>query len=197
MVADTPRAARGFCWEMQPLPLLDSTAGYPTSSSSAHAQGPVAVANQKGQKAPTDEEDVGLLLLLRGRRHARRHYRGDRLVVAYTPRARARGRATKPLEPRGSAGFVVADTPRAARGFCWEMQPLPLFDSTAGYPSLSSSARAQGPVAMANQKGTEGTQRGNRQRFPYEPRVIGGKLLMPAELQAIHPSLRGAMGGSW
>ena len=26
----------------------------------------------------------------------------------------------------------------------------------------------------------------NRQRFPYEPRVIGGKLLMPAELQAIH-----------
>ena len=40
------------------------------------------------------------------------------LVVAYTPRARARGRATKPLEPRGSAGFVVADTPRAARGYC-------------------------------------------------------------------------------
>ena len=31
-----------------------------------------------------------------------------------------------------------------------------------------------------------GTQRGNRQRFPYEPRVIGGKLMMPAELQAIH-----------
>jgi hypothetical protein len=29
-------------------------------------------------------------------------------------------------------------------------------------------------------------QRGNRQRFPYEPRVIGGKLMMPAELQAIH-----------
>ena len=31
-----------------------------------------------------------------------------------------------------------------------------------------------------------GPQRGNRQRFPYEPRVIGGRLLMPAELQAIH-----------
>jgi hypothetical protein len=31
-----------------------------------------------------------------------------------------------------------------------------------------------------------GPQRGNRQRFPYEPRVIGGKLLMPTELQAIH-----------
>jgi hypothetical protein len=31
-----------------------------------------------------------------------------------------------------------------------------------------------------------GPQRGNRQRFPYEPRVVGGKLMMPAELQAIH-----------
>ncbi len=28
--------------------------------------------------------------------------------------------------------------------------------------------------------------RGNRQRFPYEPRVVGGKLFMPAKLQAIH-----------
>jgi hypothetical protein len=40
---------------------------------------------------------------------------------------------------------------------------------------------------MANKKGQKlGTQRGNLQRFPYEPRVIGGKLMMPAELQAIH-----------
>jgi hypothetical protein len=31
-----------------------------------------------------------------------------------------------------------------------------------------------------------GAQRGNRQRFPYEPRVIGGKLFLPAELQVIH-----------
>ena len=31
-----------------------------------------------------------------------------------------------------------------------------------------------------------GLQRGNRKRFPYEPRVIGGKLVMPAELQRIH-----------
>jgi hypothetical protein len=31
-----------------------------------------------------------------------------------------------------------------------------------------------------------GPQRGNRRRFPYEPRVVGGKLLMPAELQAVH-----------
>jgi hypothetical protein len=40
---------------------------------------------------------------------------------------------------------------------------------------------------MINKRGQKvGTQRGNRQRFPYEPRVVGGKLLMPAELQEIH-----------
>jgi hypothetical protein len=40
---------------------------------------------------------------------------------------------------------------------------------------------------MINKQGQKvGPQRGNRQRFPYEPRVIGGRLLMPAELQAIH-----------
>ena len=40
---------------------------------------------------------------------------------------------------------------------------------------------------MINKRGPKpGTPRGNRLRFPYEPRVIGGKLLMPAELQAIH-----------
>jgi hypothetical protein len=31
-----------------------------------------------------------------------------------------------------------------------------------------------------------GTQRGDRKRFPYEPRVIGGKLVMPVELQRIY-----------
>ena len=31
-----------------------------------------------------------------------------------------------------------------------------------------------------------GPQRGNRQRFPYEPRVVGGRLLMAPELKAIH-----------
>ena len=42
--------------------------------------------------------------------------------------------------------------------------------------------------AMINKGGQKpGTQRGNCQRFPYEPRVVGDKkLLMPAELQAIH-----------
>jgi hypothetical protein len=40
---------------------------------------------------------------------------------------------------------------------------------------------------MINPRGQKlGTQRGDRRRFPYEPRVVGGKLLMPAELQAIH-----------
>ena len=40
---------------------------------------------------------------------------------------------------------------------------------------------------MINKLGQKlGTQRGNRQRFPYEPRVVGGRLLRPAELQAIH-----------
>jgi hypothetical protein len=40
---------------------------------------------------------------------------------------------------------------------------------------------------MSNRRGQKpGLQRGNRLRFPYEPRVVGGRLLMPAELQAIH-----------
>ena len=34
-----------------------------------------------------------------------------------------------------------------------------------------------------------GLQRGDRTRFPYEPRVIGGKLVMPAELQRIHRTI--------
>ena len=41
-------------------------------------------------------------------------------------------------------------------------------------------------MAMSNRRGPKGgTPRGDRRRFPYEPRVVGGKLLMPAELQAI------------
>ena len=41
-------------------------------------------------------------------------------------------------------------------------------------------------MAMIKRGPKPGTPRGNRQRFPYEPRVVGGRLLMPAELQAIH-----------
>ena len=44
-----------------------------------------------------------------------------------------------------------------------------------------------GGLAMINKQGQKvGPKRGSRQRFPYEPRVVGGRLLMPAELQAIH-----------
>jgi hypothetical protein len=40
---------------------------------------------------------------------------------------------------------------------------------------------------MINKQGQKiGPKRGSRRRFPYEPRVVGGKLLMPAVLQAIH-----------
>jgi hypothetical protein len=36
-------------------------------------------------------------------------------------------------------------------------------------------------------QGTEGwPARGDQKRFPYEPRIIGGRLLLPAELQRIH-----------
>ena len=43
---------------------------------------------------------------------------------------------------------------------------------------------------MGNKRGQPvGTQRGNRQRFPYEPVVINGRLVMPAELQRVHRSV--------
>ena len=59
--------------------------------------------------------------------------------------------------------------------------------AAGAFPNLSQLSRVAGPTAMANKRGQKaGVQRGNRQRFPYEPRVIGGKLMMPAELQAIH-----------
>ncbi len=31
-----------------------------------------------------------------------------------------------------------------------------------------------------------GIRRGDRKRFPYEPRLVAGRLLIPAELQSIH-----------
>ena len=40
---------------------------------------------------------------------------------------------------------------------------------------------------MSNRQGQKlGPRGGHLNRFPYEPRVIGGKLFMPAELQVIH-----------
>jgi hypothetical protein len=36
---------------------------------------------------------------------------------------------------------------------------------------------------MINKQGQKvGPKRGSRQGFPYEPRVVGGRLLLPAEL---------------
>ena len=37
-----------------------------------------------------------------------------------------------------------------------------------------------------NVGGQPGKQRSDRARFPYEPRAVGGKLIMPAELQRIY-----------
>ena len=43
---------------------------------------------------------------------------------------------------------------------------------------------------MKNKKGVLlGPRRGNQKRFPYEPRLVGGRMLMPAELQSLHCSL--------
>jgi hypothetical protein len=39
---------------------------------------------------------------------------------------------------------------------------------------------------VINKQGQKIQEVVSRQRFPYEPRVVGGRLLMPAELQAIH-----------
>jgi hypothetical protein len=36
-----------------------------------------------------------------------------------------------------------------------------------------------------------GTHRGNRGRFPYEPRIVRGRLVMPAELQRLHQAVSG------
>lgn len=36
-------------------------------------------------------------------------------------------------------------------------------------------------------------RRKTRERYPYEPRMIGGKLVMPAELQRIHAIVQDAV----
>ena len=54
---------------------------------------------------------------------------------------------------------------------------------------LSSATPARWVSKASSRSGSArvtGIQRGDRRRFPYEPRVVGGKLLMPAELQLIH-----------
>ena len=63
--------------------------------------------------------------------------------------------------------------------------------------------------SMTKRGGPLGPRRGDRKRFPYEARFVGGRLVTPAELQKIHryvidtevvsrgaPSLR-SHGKSW
>jgi hypothetical protein len=40
--------------------------------------------------------------------------------------------------------------------------------------------------AMVKRGGPLGTRRSNRKRFPYEARVVSGRLVTPVELQQIH-----------
>ena len=62
--------------------------------------------------------------------------------------------------------------------------------SSRGLPQHILALSARGSWTMGNKRGQlVGTQRGNRQRFPYEPVLIGGKLVMPAELQRVHRAI--------
>ena len=40
--------------------------------------------------------------------------------------------------------------------------------------------------SMTKRGGPLGPRRGDRKRFPYEARFVGGRLVTPAELQTIH-----------
>jgi hypothetical protein len=49
---------------------------------------------------------------------------------------------------------------------------------------------------MKTRGGQQGRHRSDPKRFPYEPRIVGGKVMMPADLQRIHSSvLNGTMTG--
>ena len=55
---------------------------------------------------------------------------------------------------------------------------------------------------MSNKQGQKvRPKRGSRQRFPYEPRVVGGRLLMPAELppvlEAVTEEIRAVVETVW
>jgi hypothetical protein len=38
---------------------------------------------------------------------------------------------------------------------------------------------------MKNRGGPTGARRADRSRYPYEPRIVGGKLMTPADLQRL------------
>ena len=42
---------------------------------------------------------------------------------------------------------------------------------------------------MKTRGGQQGRHRSDPKRFPYEPRIVGGKMMMPADLQRIHSSV--------
>ena len=42
---------------------------------------------------------------------------------------------------------------------------------------------------MNKRGGQTGRKRADRKRFPYEPRLFGGKLMMPSDLQRLHRSM--------
>ena len=42
---------------------------------------------------------------------------------------------------------------------------------------------------MKTRGGQQGRHRSDPKRFPYEPRIVGGKVMMPADLQRIHSSV--------
>jgi hypothetical protein len=39
---------------------------------------------------------------------------------------------------------------------------------------------------MPKRGGQTGPHRANRKSFPYEPRLVGGKMMMPSDLQRLH-----------
>ena len=39
---------------------------------------------------------------------------------------------------------------------------------------------------MKKRGGQTGRQRADRKRYPYEPRLVGGKMMMPSDLQQLH-----------
>jgi hypothetical protein len=42
---------------------------------------------------------------------------------------------------------------------------------------------------MKKRGGQTGRKRADRKRYPYEPRLVGGKIMMPSDLQRLHRSL--------
>ena len=39
---------------------------------------------------------------------------------------------------------------------------------------------------MPKREGQTGPHRANCKRFPYEPRLVGGRMMLPADLQRLH-----------